>query len=86
MNETFKSIASALAIIVIQVAALFGLEISEDEATSIILCLITLGATCYAIWKNHNFTEDAQESQAIVNAGKFGEQTVRKDEEDKAVE
>ena len=65
--ERIKAIVSAIVIIAINVGVLFGFDIDGDEMTNALLGLAAFASWCYAIWKNHNFTDEAIEAQVYLD-------------------
>lgn len=68
MGEQTKAIISSLVSIVIIVAGMFGLNLSEDIVTTVVTAIIMLAVLVYDIWKNHNFTSEAGLAQRVLNS------------------
>lgn len=67
MSEQTRATISAAIVLVINLAALFGVSLDLGMVTNVLFGLITLGTTVYAAWKNHNFTPEAAEAQIFLN-------------------
>ena len=67
MNERIKAIVSALVILVVNIAALLGYSIDADTTHQVLLLVVMVAATGWAIWKNHNFTDAAAEAQKYLD-------------------
>lgn len=64
--ETIKALASALAIIVVNIATWAGYALDADLVLQIIASVMALVALCWGIWNNFNFTEAAQQMQQML--------------------
>lgn len=73
-SESIKATASALAIIIVNIANWAGYALDADMILQIIMSIVALVAIVYGIWKNHNFTEAAQKAQALLNDMKDGDE------------
>lgn len=71
-KETIKATVSAAVVIIVNVAALWGISIDADVWTNGICAVIALAANIWAIWHNHNFTSAAQQGQQLTDAIKAG--------------
>ncbi len=67
MDERTKAIISAVIVIVVNVASLFGVALNQSELTNAVFTLATLAATVWAIWKNHNFSPEAAKAQELLD-------------------
>lgn len=65
--QTIKAVVSAIVVIAVSVFSAFGIDIDGDMLTNIICAVILVGATIYGVWKNHNFTQAAQEGQKLID-------------------
>jgi len=65
--ERIKAVVSAIVIIAINVGVLFGFDIDGDAMTNALLGLAAFASWCYAIWKNHNFTDEAISAQQYLD-------------------
>lgn len=70
MSETVKAIVSALAVVVVNVAALLGYNVSEDATLQVLSAIALLASTAWGIWHNYNFTKAAQDAQKVLDAEK----------------
>lgn len=73
MSERTKAIVSIAALIVVQIAALAGVQMDAGNLTEVIGSLVVVAATIYAAWKNHNFTDAAAAGQSVLNSLKDGD-------------
>lgn len=73
MSERTKAIVSITALIVVQVAALAGVQMDAGNLTDVIGSLVVVAATIAAAWKNHNFTDAAAAAQAMLYSLKNGD-------------
>ena len=73
-KETIKATVSAAVVIIVNVAALWGISIDADVWTDGICAVIALAANVWAIWHNHNFTIAAQQGQMLTDAIKAGDE------------
>lgn len=67
MNERIKAIISSAVVIAINVGVLFGFDIDGDAMTNALLGLAAFASWCWALWKNHNFTDEAAQAQAFLD-------------------
>ena len=67
-KETVKATVSAAVVIIVNVAALWGISIDADVWTNGICAVIALAANVWAIWHNHNFTAAAQKGQEVTDS------------------
>ena len=70
MSERTKAIVSITALIVVQIAALAGVQMDAGNLTDVIGSLVVVVATIWAAWKNHNFTDAAAAAQSVLNSMK----------------
>lgn len=68
MDERTRALASAIAIVAVEVCALFGQSIDADQTVHFILALMSVAGTVYGIWKNHNFTPEAAQAQEYLDS------------------
>jgi hypothetical protein len=71
MNR-WQSIISAAVVIIVQVAALYGMTLDPDTVASVITVAAAVVVMLWALWKNHNFTSAAQEAQKFLKGLKDG--------------
>ena len=71
LDERWKAIIGAIAVIIVNAAALMGIDIEDgmtvENALYSIAWLASLG---WAIWKNFNFTLAAAQGQRVVDNAK----------------
>ena len=67
-KERIKAIISAAIIIAVNVAAIVGVDVGDGDAiTNALLMAFDLVAMAWAIWKNHNFTDEAAQAQKYLD-------------------
>ena len=68
LDERIKAIISAIVVIAVNAAALMGFDIGDGASLqNALLALAWFASIAWAIWKNHNFTESAIESQKVLD-------------------
>jgi len=67
MSEQTKAAISAGALLFVNLLALFGVTLDLGIVQNVIFGAITIVATIYAAWKNHNFTPEAAQAQHFLN-------------------
>lgn len=72
-NETMKACVSALGVLIVAGAGLFGFDLDADLVQNALSALAFLAGIAWAVWNNFNFTHAAQEGQKVTNAIKRGE-------------
>lgn len=71
IDERWKAIFSSIGVIIINVAALLGIDLGDGASIqNVLLGLAWIASICWALWKNHNFTHEAIESQKVLDAMK----------------
>lgn len=69
IDERWKAIFSAIGVIIVNAAALLGIDVGDGaQIQDVLLGLAWLASLAWAIWKNHNFTAAAAEGQRVVDA------------------
>lgn len=71
-SQTVKALVQMIVIIVVNVAAAYGISIDADALTNVICAVILIAATAFGVWKNCNFTEAAQKGQKLIDEIKSG--------------
>lgn len=67
-KERIKAIISAAVVIVINVAAILGVDLGDgSDLTNASLIILDFVAMAWAIWKNHNFTDEAAQAQKYLD-------------------
>lgn len=66
MNRT-KSVVSAVVVIVVYVASLFGVSLDAGLVTTTVSVAAALAALAWGVWKNHNFTDAANQAQKVLD-------------------
>ena len=67
MNERTKAIVSAIVIVAVNVAALLNFDLDGDAMSNALFGLAAFISWACAIWKNHNFTDEAAEAQHYLD-------------------
>lgn len=73
MSERTKALVSIAALIIVQIAALVGVQMDTDAVVEVMSSLVVVCATIYAAWKNHNFTDEAAAAQSVLDSLKNGD-------------
>lgn len=69
IDERWKAIFSAIGVIIINVAALMGIDLGDGATIqNVLLGCAWIASLAWAIWKNHNFTRAASEGQKVTDA------------------
>lgn len=69
IDERWKAIFSAIGVIVVNAAALLGIDLGDGaDIQDVLLGCAWIASLAWAIWKNHNFTFAASEGQKVVDA------------------
>lgn len=66
MSEQKKAVISAAIVLVVNIFALCNVSLDKGLIESVVFGAISLAATLYAAWKNHNFTEEAAQAQQYL--------------------
>ena len=77
MSERTKAIISAAVIIIVNVAAIYGISLDQGMLLNAICAIADLAAMLWAIWKNHNFTYAAAQGQLVVDNIKNEQRAMR---------
>lgn len=72
-KEQQSALTAAIVVIVIQIAATFGLQIDEITATTLVGAIITILVTAFSIWHNFNLTKAAGKGQEVTDVEKAKE-------------
>lgn len=69
IDERWKAIFSSIGVIIINVAALLGIDIGDGASIqNVLLGLAWIASILWALWKNHNFTDAAIQGQRVTDA------------------
>lgn len=69
IDERWKAIFSAIGVIIVNVAALMGINLGDGaNIQDVLLGCAWMASIAWAIWKNHNFTEAAAQGQKVTDA------------------
>lgn len=75
-QESMKAVVSAAVVVIVAALGAVGIDADADALQNVLSAALFLAATAYGVWKNHNFTQAAQEGQKVVAAIKSGEMEV----------
>ena len=67
MDERTKAVVSAAIVLAVNIASLFGATLDLGMVQNVVFGIISIASTIYAIWKNHNFTDEAIDAQDYLN-------------------
>lgn len=67
MDERTKAIISAIVVLVANIAALWGVSIDQGVWINGLCAIVMLVSSIWAIWKNHNITDEAIEAQRYLD-------------------
>ena len=67
MSERTKAIISAAVVIIVNVAAIYGISLDQGMLVNALCAIAELVALLWAIWKNHNFTFAAAQGQMVTD-------------------
>ena len=68
IDERWKAILSAVTVIIVNAFALMGIDLGDGaDIQDALLGAAWLISLAWAIWKNHNFTPSAIESQKVLD-------------------
>lgn len=69
IDERWKAIFSAIGVIIVNAAALMGIDLGDGaNIQDVLLGCAWIASLAWAIWRNHNFTFAASEGQKVINA------------------
>ena len=67
MDERTKAIISAIVVLAANIAALWGVSIDQGVWVNGLCAIVMLVSSIWAIWKNHNITDEAIEAQRYLD-------------------
>ena len=67
MDERTKAIISAIVILIVNIAAMFGVSLDANIWFSGLCAIVLLATNIYAIWKNHPITPEAVQAQKYLD-------------------
>ena len=73
MNERTRAIISSAVVLAANILAMYGVSVDTEVWVNGICAAVMLVSTCWALWKNHNFTDAAIEGQKVTDAIKAGD-------------
>lgn len=76
MNERTRAIVSAIVLLIIEAAGIFGVTLDESLVTTIVGLVLIVAGLVYGVWKNHNFTDFAGMCQQLLKAMKDGDEEI----------
>jgi uncharacterized membrane protein len=65
--ETLKALASTAVVFAGSIASALGFDMATDAITQGVCAAVFLVVVGYGVYKNHNFTEAAQEGQKLTD-------------------
>lgn len=69
IDERWKAIFSAIGVIIVNAAALMGIDLGDGASIQdVLLGCAWIASLAWAIWRNFNFTFAASEGQKVINA------------------
>ena len=77
MSERTKAIISAAVIIVVNVAAIYGISLDQGILLTALCAVADLAAMLWGIWKNHNFTYAAAQGQMVTDKIKLEQKALK---------
>ena len=77
-SERTKATVTAAAVVIANLLMYFcGISIDAGIVADFIMGGVVLAATCYGVWKNHNFTKAAAAGQLVVDTLKAEEKAAK---------
>ena len=67
MNERTRAIISSAVVLAANILAMYGVSVDTEVWVNGICAAVMLVSTCWALWKNHNFTDEAAKAQAYLD-------------------
>jgi uncharacterized membrane protein len=80
MNETVKAVISAIVVFACAIGGALGFDLASDTVLQVVSAVVFLAALVWGVWKNHNFTQAAQEGQQLVDEIKATAKAAKKAE------
>lgn len=68
MTERTKAIVRLVAVVIVQIAALVGLDIELESLADVLGSLVVLVVTVATAWFNFNFTDAAVSGQKVTDS------------------
>lgn len=66
-KETIKAVVNTIVVVVVTILSALGINVDGDMLVNVLCAVVLIGATIYGCYKNHNFTEAAQEGQLLID-------------------
>lgn len=77
-SERTKATVTAAAVVIANLLMyICGTSIDAGIIADAIMGIVVLAATCYGVWKNHNFTKAAAAGQLVVDTLKSEEKAAK---------
>ena len=67
LTERQKAIVSAIVLLSVNLASLFGMTLDGEKVLQIVCAIATVAATLWACYKNHNVSPEAAKAQEYLN-------------------
>lgn len=67
-SEQIKNLVKYAATLVVFIAGLFGVAISEETASIVVYAVALVALVAWGLWKNHNLTTAAILGQKVLDA------------------
>lgn len=68
IDERWKAIISAVVVILVNALALIGIDVGDGaDLQDALLAIAWIASLAWAIWKNHNFTDEAAKAQKYLD-------------------
>lgn len=71
-QEQIKALIQMLGTLIITIAAIFGFNLTEDEAQQAAIIMAAVVIIGYSVWRNCNVTKAAGQSQQVLDGLKDG--------------
>ena len=86
MNERTRAIISSAVVLAANILAMYGVSVDTEVWVNGICAAVMLVSTCWALWKNHNFTDEAAKAQAYLDELKAAKKEAPEETSDKPEE
>ena len=83
MSETTKTVVRAAAVLIVFGLSFAGVTLETEAVVTGLSGAVAFVTLCFSIWKNFNFTKEAQQGQLVTNQLKNEQRAIElRDEED----
>lgn len=65
--ETIKAVVSMIIVVIVSVLSAIGIDVDGDALTNVVYAVLLIVVTAYGCYRNHNFTQAAQEGQKLID-------------------